>query len=62
MYIIFRQEESIIVLNDDNGKQRILTKQEEAKLFRENALLKSLKDNRTRQVMLDDIFGIKKLP
>lgn len=62
MFQVFYHEGSIIIMNDDTEKTRLLNEQETEILFTENPLLNPLKEKRTIRVLLDDIHGIKELP
>lgn len=62
MYQVFYEEGSILILNDETENTRLLSREEEIILFRENELLRKLQDKKTFRVFIDNIYGINNLP
>ena len=62
MYQVFYKKDNVVIMNDDNGKEKELTSCEEKTMFENNALLKTLRESKTKVVYLDNIYDIKDLP
>ncbi len=62
MYQVFYQENSIIIMNDNTEKTKLLTDKEMEILFNDNPLLEDLKEKKTKRIFLDNVRSINSLP